>query len=236
VRLLPLPGVFQPHSDSLILADCLRREILRPETSVLDLCTGSGLLAVLAASLGASRVVAVDVSPMAVLSARSNAALNGVRVQAVRGDLFSAVAGQRFDLIVCNPPYVPSAAASLPRRGASRAWEGGRDGRAFIDQICGRADEHLNVGGVLLLVHSSVCGEQETVAALSNRGLETSVVVRAAGPLGPLLRERARWLRAEGLLPAGDQEEVIVVRARRPSGAVASPSRALSGTGRAAGT
>jgi release factor glutamine methyltransferase len=199
-----------------MLAQRLESEPLGPRTRVLDLCTGSGLLAVLAARRGAREVVAVDISRLAVVAARLNGSFNGVKVHGVQGDLFSAVRGERFDLIVSNPPYLPSETDALPRRGRSRAWEAGRQGRALIDRICAEVSGHLNPDGVLLLVHSSVCGEGETVRALSERGLNTSVVARHRGPLGPRLRARAQWLRSEGLLPDAGIEELVVVRAQAP--------------------
>jgi release factor glutamine methyltransferase len=212
MRLLPLPGVFQPPSDSYMLADQLRRERLGPGVSVLDLGTGSGHLAVVAA-LGGASAVAVDVSRRAMVSVRLNARLNGVKVTALRGDLFAPVAGRRFDVIVSNPPYLPHPDEKLPQRGLRRAIDAGPRGRAFIDRICAEVGEHLNPGGVLLLVHSSVCGEQQTLEALSARGLETAVVYRHRGPLGPILQSRVDWLRAQGMLLPGDQEDVIVFRA-----------------------
>ncbi len=215
MRLLPVPGVFKPPSDSVMLAEQLRRETLPTQASVLDLCTGSGFLAIVAAGCGARSVTAVDVSRRAVLAAAINAKLNGVRVDAVRGDLFSAVRGRRFHLIVSNPPYVPSASDELPDRGASRAWEGGSRGRAFIDRICAEAPAYLRPGGALLLVQSSICCEQATVEALSDRGLQVQIVARSRGPLGPRVRARADMLRARGLLPDGDCEEIVVVRAAR---------------------
>lgn len=210
MRLLPVPGVFQPLSDSHMLAEHLAREPLGPGVTALDLCSGSGLLAVTAAIGGASSV-AVDVSRRAVLSARLNAAVNRVRVEALRGDLFAPVEGRRFDVIVSNPPYLPGA---LPRRGRSRAWDAGARGRALLDPICARAAAHLKPGGVLLLVHSSVCGERETLDALRAGGLEPRVVERRRGPLGPRLAARRDQLREQGLLLEGDEEELVVVRAR----------------------
>jgi release factor glutamine methyltransferase len=218
MRLFPLPGVFQPPSDSYMLADQLRRERLGPGVRVLDLCTGSGHLAIVAALAGAS-TVAVDVSRRAVLSVRLNAVLNGVRVKALRGDLFAPVAERRFDVIVSNPPYLPHPDDELPERGLARAIDAGPRGRAFIDRICARVGEHLTAGGVLLLVHSSVCGEAETLEALAAHGLEAKVAYRHRGPLGPILRARADWLRSQGLLLEGDQEEVIVFRAIGSPGA-----------------
>lgn len=218
MRLLPLPGVFQPPSDSYMLADQLRRERLGPGASVLDLCTGSGHLAVVAALAGA-RAFAVDVSRRAVLSVRLNALVNGVSVTALRGDLFEPVAGRRFDVIVSNPPYLPHPDEVLPQRGLARAIDAGPRGRAFLDRICAQVDRYLTPGGVLLLVHSTVCGERETLDALGSRGLEASVVFRHRGPLGPILASRVDWLRAQGMLLPGDQEDVIIVRAVAPRGA-----------------
>jgi release factor glutamine methyltransferase len=170
--------------------------------SVLDLCTGSGFLAVTAALHGASRVVAVDVSRRAVASVKLNAWLNRTHVEALRGDLLEPVAARRFDVITSNPPYVPSNG-----RARNRATDAGPDGRAFIDRICDQAPDRLNPGGALLLIHSEVCGEQQTVEALQARGLQPSVVARHVGPPGPLMRER-------GLL-AGP-EEMLVIRGELP--------------------
>jgi release factor glutamine methyltransferase len=214
VRLLRLPGVFKPHSDSWLLAHHLTREPLSEGGHVLDLCTGSGLLAVVAAMRGV--VVAVDVSRRAVLATRLNAKLNGVTLTAIRGDLFEAVGDARFDLIVSNPPYLPSADGELPQRGLARAWEAGPLGRAYIDRICAQVPEHLNPDGVLLLVHSSVCGERETIAALSDGGLQTRVVARRLGALGPRLHSRQDWLRSRRLLTGDGREEILVIRAQRP--------------------
>jgi release factor glutamine methyltransferase len=216
VRLLPLPGVFQPPSDSYMLADQLRRERLGPGVNVLDLCTGSGHLAVVAALAGAS-AVAVDVSRRAVVSARLNAVLNGVRVTGLRGNLFAPVASRRFDVIVSNPPYLPHPDERLPRRGLARAIDAGPRGRAFLDRICAQVGDHLTPRGVVLLVHSSVCGERETIEALSAHGLAAEVVFRHRGPLGPRLRARVDWLREQGMLLPGDEEEVIIVRAQAPA-------------------
>jgi len=217
MRLLLLPGVFKPHSDSLMLADQLRRESLRPDTAVLDLCTGSGLLAIVAARRGARTVVAVDISRRAVFATRLNAKLNGVRVKVMRGDLFRPVAGQRFDVIVANPPYVPSVEAELPAHGASRAWEAGPSGRAFVDRICAQAAPHLTDTGVLLLVHSSICSEEATEQALASHGFDVRIVDRRRGPLGRRMRARAPTLRARGLLRGGDSEDLVVIRAARRS-------------------
>jgi release factor glutamine methyltransferase len=215
VRIFTLPGVFQPHSDTWLLAELLREQTLGPRASVLDVCTGSGALAVCAARRGVRDVTAIDRSRRAVWTAHMNARLNGVRVRALRGDLFAPVAGQRFDAIVSNPPYVPAATDELPARGPQRAWDAGVDGRLLLDRICREAPAHLRPGGFVLLVHSSVCGADLTLAQLRQGGLEADVVARRRGPLGPLLTARVEMLQSRGLL-RGREEEMLVIRALAP--------------------
>lgn len=186
---------------------------------MLDLCTGSGALAVAAALGGAGAVTAVDLSRRAVGAAQFNARLNGVQVRVLRSDLFAALGDQRFDLIASNPPYLPCAEAALPTRGVERAWNAGHDGRALIDRIIDEAPRHLLPGGSLLMVHSSVCGPQRTLDGLADQGLEAEVVERHRGPLGPLLAARAPELMRLGLLEPGlCEEEMVVLRGRKPTG------------------
>jgi release factor glutamine methyltransferase len=213
MRLFTLPGVFRPRSDSWMLARALEDEGLPPGARVLDVCTGSGVLAITAAQRGA-HATAVDISRRAVLCARLNARLNGVRVRALRGDLLAAVGDERFDAIVSNPPYLPASVEALPTHGPRRAWDAGRDGRAVLDRLCAAAPAYLDRGGVLLLVHSSLCDTEATLSALDAGGLRTEIAARHRGVLGPLMRARAPQLEARGLLAAGEREEdVVVVRA-----------------------
>ena len=213
MRLFTPPGVFRPRPDSWMLARALQAERLRPGSRVLDVCTGSGVLAVTAALDGA-RATAVDVSRRSVLCAALNARLNGVRVRVLRGDLLAPVRGERFDAIVSNPPYLPATDDALPTHGPRRAWDAGRDGRAVLDRLCAEAPAHLDRGGVLLLVHSSLCDTEATLRALDESGMRTEIAARHRGVLGPLMRARAPQLEARGLLAAGEREEdVVVVRA-----------------------
>jgi release factor glutamine methyltransferase len=218
IRLVVVPGVFRPRSDSWMLTESLRDASPGAGAEVLDLCTGSGVAAIAAARLGA-RATAVDVSRRAVLTVRLNALVNGVagRVRALRGDLFGAVPGRSFDAIVSNPPYVPSGGGELPSRGPSRAWEGGPDGRVVLDRICDEAPGRLRPGGVLLLVHSSLCGTEATLERLAAGGLEARVAKRRRGPLGPLMLAQVDDLERRGVLAPGQRDEdVVVIEGRRP--------------------
>jgi release factor glutamine methyltransferase len=127
---------------------------------VLDLCTGSGAIAIsLAKELPAARVIATDVSAAALAIARRNAERNAVadRVELHEGDLFAPVTGERFDLIVANPPYIASAVidtlAPEVRREPRLALDGGSDGLAFYDRICAAILDHLEPGGALVVEH-----------------------------------------------------------------------------------
>lgn len=146
--------VIVPRSHIAELLPSLRR---RPVRRVLDLCTGSGCLAILAArTFRAADVDAVDLSPGALAVARKNVARHrvGRRVRVKRSDLFGAVRGVRYDLILANPPYVgASAMAKLPpeyRHEPRLALAGGSDGLDLVARILAEAAEHLEPGGLLV--------------------------------------------------------------------------------------
>jgi ribosomal protein L3 glutamine methyltransferase len=125
---------------------------------ILDLCTGSGCLAILAAlRFEASHVDAVELSARALEVARANVADHGVgaRVTLLEGDLLAAVAGRTYDLIIANPPYVAAAevAAFPPEHAAEPAMAhlGGEDGLDLARRILSGAQAHLGPRGTLVM-------------------------------------------------------------------------------------
>lgn len=232
MRLIVIPGVLNPPSDADLLVDTMYELGVAEGADVLDVFTGSGVLALGAAAAGARNVTAIDIARRACLNARLNSRLHRARVRVLRGDMFEAVAGERFDLIVANPPYVPGGCDEAPR-GVARAWEGGSDGRALVDPFCARVARHLRPGGSLLLVHSSLTGESATTAALTAAGLDVRVAARARGGFGPIVAARQPELEAAGHLRAGEQtEELIVFHAMNPESRPDNVSAVMADGGR----
>lgn len=211
--LVRAPTVYPAQGDTWLLREALEREPAVAGGRVLDVCAGSGALAVAAARLGAVEVTAGDISWRAVASSWLNARMRGLPVRVRRGDLLGSVAGERFDVIVANPPYVPATEPSLPQGGAARCWDAGLDGRSVLDRLCREAPPHLAPGGALLIVFSALCGVDLTVRLLEDVGLEASVVARRWVPFGPVMTARVELLEAKGLIEPGQrQEELVVVR------------------------
>ncbi len=190
------PSVLVPRPDTETLVETALA-VAPASTAILDLCTGSGVIAVsLAHDLPAARVVATDVSPAAAAIARTNAARNAVgdRVDVRVGDLFAPVAGERFDLIASNPPYIATpviATLSVEVQREPRiALDGGARGLAFYERIASGAAAHLAPNGVLIVEHGF--DQADAVAALLvAAGFTDVTLVRDLGK-----QPRVTWARA----------------------------------------
>jgi release factor glutamine methyltransferase len=172
LELLMSPAVLVPRPETELLVDLT---LERRPASVLDLGTGSGAIALaLKRHLPATRVVATDASAAALEVARKNALAHRLDVELRQGHWFEALAGERFEAIVSNPPYVAAGdphLAQLPFE-PRLAIEAGADGLDAIRLIAREAPAHLLPGGWLLLEHGA--GQHEAVrAALEAAGLET---------------------------------------------------------------
>lgn len=173
VPLVVLPDVFNPVllRSGAMMARSLERLPLGELANmcVLDLGTGSGVGAVFAACHGA-RVVATDINPEAVCCARINAMLNRVEhlIEVREGDLFEPVRGERFDLILFNPPYYRGA----PRDELDRAWRAEDVFERFARQLRGM----LAPGGYALIILSTDGDCAELLAELEGAGFRNDVV------------------------------------------------------------
>ncbi|MGE0709378.1 MAG: methyltransferase [Planctomycetota bacterium] len=140
---VPREPVMYLGADSYYLA---RTTLHRPIRAALDLCTGSGVHGILAAA-HAERTVGVDVNSRAVNFARLNAVLNDAwNAVFLEGDLFTPVGNERFDLIVANPPFVPSPVYELAYR------DGGPSGADVLRRIVSAIPDHLQSGGIAQVV------------------------------------------------------------------------------------
>jgi release factor glutamine methyltransferase len=177
LHLRVLPDVFDPalHFTSGALAERLKRPgIVPPGSSVLDVGTGSGILAVAAVLAGASRVVAIDVNLAAVECARLNARRYGVlgQVNVRHGDMFAPVAGERFDLVLVNPPYFRGEARTL----AQRAYMAGAEFE-WIKRFAKEVPNVLEPHGVAIMTMGDA-GELPAIVALLRA---EGIAVRSAG-------------------------------------------------------
>ncbi len=149
------PHVLIPRPDTEILCEEAIRRIGKKRARVLDIGTGSGALAAsIAHHCPNADVTAVDISPDALAVAKANAARNGVHVRFLESDCFSAVEGERFDVIVSNPPYISEAEMGTLEPEVLRephlALRADHDGLAFYERIAREAPAHLTPGGCLL--------------------------------------------------------------------------------------
>ena len=168
--LVVAPGVLNPRlmRTGEFLAAQLEAQLGLRGSEVLDMGTGSGVCAVIAARY-ARRVVAVDINPTAVRCARINVLMNHLddRVEVLEGDLFAPVAGRRFDVALFNPPFL----RGMPHNDADRAWRSTDVAERFAAQL----REHLTPSGFALVLLSSFGGAAEFLRQLHRHDFELTV-------------------------------------------------------------
>ena len=183
-----LPQVFNPKLfwTAEFLARTLDERLIPPGATVLDLGTGTGVGA-LAAARWAGRVVAVDLNPAAQRCAQINVLLNGLedRIEVRGGDLFEAVRGEGFDVLLFNPPYY----RGTPKDPLDQAFRAGDIPRRFAANLAA----HIGPAGYALVLLSTAGDEAAFLAELSGAGLavepeaeqrrvgETLTIYRVAG-------------------------------------------------------
>ncbi|MBU9763977.1 methyltransferase [Mycobacterium sp. TNTM28] len=211
-------GVYRPQHDSWLLIDALERSGAVVGRRVVDLCAGSGVVAIAAAELGATAVTALDISPCAVRCSQANALAAQVEVETRLASWSQALEHEPFDVVVCNPPYVPvgpdTVAGAVPAADPMGAWDGGPDGRRVLDPLCASASDMVADGGALFLVQSEFADVDRSLKALRDSGLDADICATQRIPFGPVLHAQAGWLRDTGrLTEARTEEQLVVIRA-----------------------
>ena len=140
--------IYSPEADTLLLLASARTET-RPGDRVLEVGTGSGLIA--AEIAGIARVIATDINPHAALGAHN------AGIDVVRTDLFAGIRGP-FDIVLFNPPYLPTQPEERIDDWLEYALDGGESGRAVIERFARNIGNILAPGGRILLLISSLTG------------------------------------------------------------------------------
>jgi len=150
-------NVLHPGPETLAIIDQTIKEIKKRKFKIiLDLCTGSGSVAICIAKNSNTSVVAVDISDAALKVARKNAKNNQVNIKFIKSNMFSSLGAKKFNLIVSNPPYVMTGEIKrLPefiKNFSPRiAIDGGKDGLYFHKIILESAMKYLNPSGILII-------------------------------------------------------------------------------------
>jgi len=168
--------VYEPAEDTFLVAEKLGT---KKDDIVLEIGTGCGLLAILAAKT-AKKVVAVDINPYAINCAKRNAKNNNLidRIEFRQGNLFEPVKDdEKFTLIIFNSPYLPSE-PDEEKSWIDKAWAGGKTGRQVIDPFIAAAPNYLSINGRILLVQSSLSDVKKTIKMFNDLNLDARVVSR----------------------------------------------------------
>lgn len=172
------PQVYEPAEDTFLLANNLEVERM---SRALEIGTGTGLIAILA-SRKARMVIATDINPHALDCTLKNIIVNkAYNVELRKGNLFEPVKDEKFDLILFNTPYLPTSEDETVDGELDAAWNGGPSGREVIDRFLCEVKDHLNPGGKVQMVQSTLSGNEETLEKLEELGFKASITAREKG-------------------------------------------------------
>ena len=160
-------NVYVPAEDSYLLADNLE---IKKGQSVLEIGTGSGIVAMYASRL-TDDITVTDINFDACELARKNFAENGIEnIEILWGNLFEVVENRKFDVILFNTPYLPTEEDEVLDNTINYAFDGGLNGRKVIDLFLNEVKNHLNDGGIVQMIQSSLSGNDETLSKLDELG------------------------------------------------------------------
>ncbi len=182
--------VYEPAEDSFLLADAALEEA-EPGMRILEIGAGSGFVsAVLRTNIKGIRAFATEINPHAARCAKANG------VEVIRTDLFKGIkSGNReasFDLILFNPPYLPTSEEEKVPGWLNYAFDGGASGRETLDRFLDEAREYLRPGGKILILISSITGLEAVEKKMMKIGFEAGVLLRKKISFEELMVVRGR--------------------------------------------
>ncbi|MEO2117041.1 MAG: HemK2/MTQ2 family protein methyltransferase [Methanocaldococcus sp.] len=183
IKLKLHPEVYEPAEDSILL---LKNLVDVKDKEVLEIGVGTGLISIACAKKGAKKVVGVDINPYAVKLAKENAELNNVNISFFKSDLFENVNGE-FDVILFNPPYLPTSEDEKINSYLNYAFDGGKNGREILDRFIYELPNYLKKGGIAQILQSSLTGERETINKLKSLGFKVEISARLKVPFEELM-------------------------------------------------
>ena len=160
-------NVYIPAEDSYLLADNLE---IKKGQSVLEIGTGSGIVALYASRL-TDNITVTDINFDACELARKNFKDNNIEnIEILFGNLFEPVENRKFDVILFNTPYLPTEDGEVLDDTINYAFDGGLNGRKVIDLFLNEVGNHLNDGGIVQMIQSSLSGNEETLEKFDELG------------------------------------------------------------------
>lgn len=184
--------VYEPAEDSFLLADAALDEA-GPGMRVLEIGTGSGFVsAVLLANLKDIYLVATEINPHAALCAKANG------VEVIRTDLFRGVRPgspeTRFDLILFNPPYLPTSGEEKVQGWLNYAFDGGTSGRETLNRFLDEVRDYLKPGGKILVLISSITGLDAVTEKMKSLEFKVDIAAREKVSFEELIVVRGKLL------------------------------------------
>lgn len=168
-------NVLIPRFDTEILVEeILQKAIRKGKLKILDMCTGSGAIAIsLAKKITNSKVYGADINKNALKIAKKNNESNQTNVELIQSDMFSNIREKEFDIIVCNPPYIETATLNTLENQVKKepiiALDGGQDGLKFYRILANQAYQYLKPNGILA-VEIGYNQKESVIEILENTG------------------------------------------------------------------
>ena len=156
------PGVYEPAEDSFLLAEAAL-SIIKNSENILEVGCGSGIICAVIKKNTCAKITGIDINPYAAECTRDNG------VEAIRGNLLDCIRG-KFDIIIFNPPYLPTDDSERTTGWINIALDGGYNGRKIINRFLEEAGSNLLENGRILMLISSLTGIEEVKSKMKSLG------------------------------------------------------------------